>query len=273
MVGTMPGFFVTATGTDVGKTYVTAGLIRAGRRAGLTMDALKPVLSGFAPDTLASSDAAVLLGALDRLVTDATVAAIAPWRFVAPRRGLVIGLAVLLAAGGLLNLRYLSIDAVPDISPKQVMILTQAKGLGPLEAERLVTFPIENAMAGVPGMTSIRSTSRFGLSAVYVTFRDDVDVDTARERVAERLRIVEATMLPGVGTPQMGPVATGLGEIYQFRVVGPGYTPMQLRRILQWQIAPRLKLVPGVTDVNIYGGQPRNLRGPDPTRRPAPLRG
>ena len=80
----MPGLFVTATGTDVGKTYVTAGLIRAGRRAGLTVDALKPVLSGFAPDTLASSDAAVLLGALDRPVTSATVAAIAPWRFVAP---------------------------------------------------------------------------------------------------------------------------------------------------------------------------------------------
>ena len=84
MGGTMPGFFVTATGTDVGKTYVTAGLIRAGRRAGLTVDALKPVLSGFAPDTLASNDAAVLLGALERPVTTATVAAIAPWRFVAP---------------------------------------------------------------------------------------------------------------------------------------------------------------------------------------------
>ena len=174
---------------------------------------------------------------------------------VAARRGLVLALACLLAAGGVINLRGLSVDAVPDISPKQVMVLTQAKGLGPLEAERLVTFPIENAMAGIPDMTAIRSTSRFGLSAVYVTFRDGVDVNIARTLVAERLKTAEATMPPGVGTPQMGPVATGLGEVYQFQVVGPGYTPMQLRRILQWQIAPKLKLVPGVTDVNIYGGQ------------------
>ena len=175
--------------------------------------------------------------------------------FVARRRGLVLALAALLAIGGVVNLRGLSIDAVPDISPKQVMVLTQAKGLGPLEAERLVTFPIENAMAGVPDMETIRSTSRFGLSAVYVTFRDGVDVNVARTLVAERLKLAEASMPPGVGTPQMGPVATGLGEVYQFQVVGPGYTPMQLRRILQWQIAPKLKLVPGVTDVNIYGGQ------------------
>ena len=177
------------------------------------------------------------------------------FRFVAARRGLVLALAALLVVGGVVNLRGLSIDAVPDISPKQVMILTQAKGLGPLEAERLVTFPLENAMAGIPGMKAIRSISRFGLSAVYVTFRDDVDVNTARTLVSERLKTAVANMPPGVGTPQMGPVATGLGEVYQFRVVGPGYTPMQLRRILQWQIAPKLKLVPGVTDVNIYGGE------------------
>ena len=177
------------------------------------------------------------------------------FRFIAARRGLVLALAALLAIVGVMNLRGLSIDAVPDISPKQVMVLTQAKGLGPLEAERLVTFPIENAMAGVPDMEAIRSTSRFGLSAVYVTFRDGVDVNTARTLVAERLKTAEANMPQGVGTPQMGPVATGLGEVYQFEVVGPGYTPMQLRRILQWQIAPKLKLVPGVTDVNLYGGQ------------------
>ena len=177
------------------------------------------------------------------------------FQLVAARRGLVLALAVLLATGGVVNLGGLSVDAVPDISPKQVMVLTQAKGLGPLEAERLVTFPIENAMAGIPDMKAIRSTSRFGLSAVYVTFRDGVDVNTARTLVAERLKTAVANMPPGVGTPQMGPVATGLGEVYQFEVVGPGYTPMQLRRILQWQIAPKLKLVPGVTDVNIYGGQ------------------
>ena len=174
---------------------------------------------------------------------------------IVARRGLVLALATLLAIGGAVNLTGLSIDAVPDISPKQVMILTQAKGLGPLEVERLVTFPIENAMAGLPDMKSIRSTSRFGISAVYVTFKDSVTVENARAEVSERLPAAIATMPPGVGTPNMGPVATGLGEVYQFELRGPGYTPMQLHSILEWQIAPKLKLVPGVTDVNIYGGQ------------------
>ena len=176
------------------------------------------------------------------------------FRFVAGHRGLVLATALLLAVGGLYNLTGLSVDAVPDISPKQVMILTQANGLGPLEAERLVTFPIENAMAGTPGLKSIRSTSRFGLSAVYVTFEDGTDADQDRTFVSERIKAAVATMPPGIGQPQMGPVATGLGEVYQFEVVGPGYTPMALHRILQWQIAPQLKLVSGVTDVNIYGG-------------------
>ncbi len=175
--------------------------------------------------------------------------------FIVARRELVLALAVLLAIGGTINLTGLSIDAVPDISPKQVMILTQAKGLGPLEVERLVTFPLENTMAGTPNVKSIRSTSRYGISAVYVTFQDGVPVETARALVAERLPAAIATMPPGVGTPNMGPVATGLGEVYQFELRGPGYTPMQLHRILEWQIAPKLKLVSGVTDVNIYGGQ------------------
>ena len=175
--------------------------------------------------------------------------------FIVARRGLILALAALLAIGGAINLSGLSIDAVPDISPKQVMILTEAKGLGPLEVERLVTFPVENAMAGVPDMKSIRSTSRFGISAVYITFKEAVSVENARAEVSERLTAAIATMPPGVGKPTMGPVATGLGEVYQFELRGPGYTQMELHRILEWQIAPKLKLVPGVTDVNIYGGQ------------------
>ena len=174
---------------------------------------------------------------------------------IVARRAVILALAALLAIGGIINLRGLAIGAVPDISPKQVMILTRAKGLGPLEVERLVTFPLENAMAGIPDMKSIRSTSRFGISAVYVTFQDSVAVDTARAVVAERLPSAIATMPPGVGRPEMGPVATGLGEIYEFELRGPGYTQMQLQRILEWQIAPKLKLVTGVTGVNIYGGE------------------
>jgi len=175
------------------------------------------------------------------------------------RRWLMLALALAVVAGGLLNLRGFAVDAVPDISPKQVMVLTQAQGLGPLEVERLVTVPVEYSMAGLPGLKSIRSTSRFGLSAVYVTFQDATDLPGARSMVMERLNQAKEAMPAGVGSPQMGPTATGLGEVYQFEVRGPGHTPMELRQILQWTIAPKLRLVPGITDVNIYGGQMRTF--------------
>ncbi len=171
------------------------------------------------------------------------------------RRWLVLVLAVMGAAGGIANIEGLSIDAVPDISPKQVMILTLSPGLGPLEVERLVSFPVESAMAGAPGLTTVRSTSRFGVSAVYVTFEDGVPLTEARNQVFQRLPQAKAMMPAGVGDPQMGPMATGLGEIYQFELRGPAYSPMELKRLLQWTIAPRLKLTPGIADVNIYGGE------------------
>ena len=170
------------------------------------------------------------------------------------RRWLVIVLALAVVAAGWLNLQHLAIDAVPDISPKQVMILTEATGLGPLEVERLVTFPIETQMAGLPGLQDVRSTSRFGLSAVYVTFDDSADVQSARSQVGERLQAAQAMMPPGVGTPALGPFATGLGEILEFELRGPGYTAMELYQMLQWRIVPQLRLVPGIVDVNIYGG-------------------
>ncbi len=170
------------------------------------------------------------------------------------RRWLVMVLALAVVAGGWLNLRQLAIDAVPDISPKQVMVLTEATGLGPLEVERLVSFPIETAVAGLPLLQGVRSTSRFGLSAVYVTFEDGADVQTARSQVVERLQQAQAMLPPGVGMPSLGPFATGLGEILEFEVRGPGFTPMELYQMLQWRIVPQLRLVPGIADVNIYGG-------------------
>ena len=171
------------------------------------------------------------------------------------RRWLVLVLALAGAVGGIVNLEGLSIDAVPDVSPKQVMVLTLSPGLGPLEVERLVSFPVENAMAGAPGLSGIRSTSRYGVSAVYVTFDDSMSITEARSQVFQRLPLAKTMMPAGVGDPQMGPMATGLGEIYQFEVRGPGYSPMALKRILQWTIAPKLKLTPGIADVNVYGGQ------------------
>lgn len=175
--------------------------------------------------------------------------------FLVARRWLVLAVAVVAAAAGVWNMTGLSIDAVPDISPKQVMILTQSPGLGPLEVERLVTFPVENAMAGAPGVEEIRSTSRYGVSAVYVTFEDDVPVFQARAEVSQRLPDAKANMPAAAGDPRMGPMATGLGEVYQFELRGAAYTPMDLRRILQWQIAPQLKQTAGVVDLNIYGGE------------------
>jgi cobalt-zinc-cadmium resistance protein CzcA len=170
------------------------------------------------------------------------------------RRWLVMVLALGVVAGGWFNLRQLAIDAVPDISPKQVMILTEATGLGPLEVERLVSFPIETAVTGLPMLKDVRSTSRFGLSAVYVTFEDGANVQIARAQVAERLQQAQSMLPPGMGTPTLGPFATGLGEILEFELRGPGFTPMELYQMLQWRIVPQLRLVPGIAEVNIYGG-------------------
>ena len=171
------------------------------------------------------------------------------------RRWLVLILTPAVVAVGWLNMQQLAIDAVPDISPKQVLILTEASGLGPLEVERLVTFPIEMQMTGLPGLKDVRSKSRFGLSAVYVTFDDSVNVETERARVFQRVQQAKQMMPPGVGSPEEGPLTTGLGEILEFELRGPGYTPMQLYQILQWQIVPQLRLVPGIVNVDIYGGE------------------
>ncbi len=171
------------------------------------------------------------------------------------RRWLVLVMALGVVGAGWVNLQQLAIDAVPDISPKQVLVLTEAQGLGPLEVERLVTVPVEMQMSGLPLLKEVRSKSRFGLSAVYVTFDDSADVETARAEVFERLQQARAMMPPGVGTPTEGPFATGLGEILEFELRGPGFTQMQLYQMLQWRIVPQLRLVPGIVDVNIYGGQ------------------
>ena len=134
------------------------------------------------------------------------------FEFIVRRRWLVLIVSLGIAAAGFYNLLNLAIDAVPDISPKQVMILTEVSGMAAPEVERLATFPVENAMAGIPGLKSIRSISRFGISAVYVTFHDTVEETTARQYVFQRLQQAKQMMAPGVGEPNMGPMATGLGE-------------------------------------------------------------
>lgn len=170
-------------------------------------------------------------------------------------RFLIIVLTLLMIGVGIYDLRRLPIDAVPDITPNQVLILTQSPGLGPVEVERFITYPIEAAMSGLPGITEIRSTSRFGLSVVYVFFEEDMDIYFARRLVLERLPQARELIPPGFGSPEMGPISTGLGEIYQFEVKGEGYSPMELRSILEWDIAFKLRSVPGVVEVNTYGGE------------------
>ena len=175
--------------------------------------------------------------------------------FSVQQRFLVFVFTLLLAALGLDALRKLPIDAVPDITNVQVQVLTTSPGLGPVEVERFVTFPVESAMSGLPDVEDIRSISRFGLSVVTVVFDEKVDVYFARQLVQERLGAAREEIPEGYGTPEMGPVSTGLGEIYQFVVEGDDESPMELRSILEWQIAPRLRSVPGVVEMNTFGGE------------------
>ena len=163
--------------------------------------------------------------------------------------------AVIIGVGTYSMLR-LPIDAVPDVTPNQVLILTQAPGLGPVEVERFITFPVETSMSGLPNITDIRSVSRFGLSVVYVYFDESIDIYFARRLVLERLPEARDAIPDGFGTPEMGPISTGLGEIYQFEVRGPkNYSLMDLRSILDWDIAFKLRSVPGVVEVNSFGGE------------------
>ncbi|MBL0197775.1 MAG: efflux RND transporter permease subunit [Myxococcales bacterium] len=169
-------------------------------------------------------------------------------------RFLMLALLVLLLAGGVGAARALPIDAVPDVSTVQVAVLTDCPGLAPVEVERVVTFPMEAALNGLPHLTELRSVSRDGLSAVTVIFDDKTDVWFARQMVLERVRGVEAGLPKGSGRPELSPVSGGLGEIYQFVVRSDRHSPMQLRTILDWEIVPKLRSVPGVIELNTMGG-------------------
>lgn len=171
---------------------------------------------------------------------------------------LVILGALLLAGAGLWAVTQLPIDAVPDVTNVQVQVLTKAPALGPEEIEQFITFPIEAAMSGVPRVEEIRSLSQFGLSAITIVFEEGTDIFWARQQVGERLVVARDTIPAGVGVPELGPLTTGLGEIYQFEVralPGYDYSLMKLREILDWQVAYQLRSVPGVIEVNTFGGE------------------
>ena len=177
-------------------------------------------------------------------------------------RWIVLIVVLALAGLGVWNFQRLPIDATPDITNVQVMINTEAEGYSPLEAEQRLTFPIETSLAGLPGLEYTRSVSRYGLSQVTAIFGDDTDVYFARQLVGERLRSVSSSLPMGI-EPALGPIATGLGEIFMYTVESePGakkpdgtlYTPEDLRTLQDWIIRPQLRMVPGVTEVNSIGG-------------------
>ena len=173
-------------------------------------------------------------------------------------RFIVLIASLLILGMGLVAATQIPLDAVPDLTNVQVQVLTNSPALGPEEVEQFITFPIENAMSGVPNVDEIRSISRFGLSAVTVTFHDGTDIYWARNQVNERLQRARENIPPGMGTPELGPIATGMSEIYQFEVRSkPGfkYSLSELRSMLDWQIAFQLRSVQGVVEVNTFGGE------------------
>jgi len=180
--------------------------------------------------------------------------------FSLAQRFLVIIGAVMLVVIGALSWQQLTLDAVPDITTNQVQINTNTGGLSPLEVEKLVTFPIETAMGGVPGRQSVRSLSQYGLSQVTVVFDDAVDTYFARQLVNERLNNVREQLPAGVEAPQLGPVSTGLGEVYMYAVESDTRSIMDLRTLQDWTIAPQLRTVPGVAEVNAADGSEKQYQ-------------
>jgi heavy metal efflux system protein len=155
---------------------------------------------------------------------------------------------MVLIAGGFAA-STIPLDAVPDLTNVQVQVLTNSPSLGPVEVEQFITFPVENAMSGLPRIAEIRSISRFGLSAVTVAFEEGTDIYWARNLINERLQKARQEIPAGMGDPQMGPIATGMSEIYQFEVrakQGTTMILMELRTVLDWQIAFQLRSVLGV---------------------------
>ncbi len=183
-------------------------------------------------------------------------------RFCIEQRWLVMGAVLAMAGLGIFSYTRLPVDAVADISNVQVVVNTQAPGYSPLETEQRVTFPIETVMAGLPGLEQTRSLSRYGLSQVTILFKDGTDPYFARQLVNQRMQEVRDRLPAGV-TPAMGPISTGLGEIYLWTVEaapearkadGTPYTPADLREIQDWVIKPQLRNVAGVTEINSIGG-------------------
>jgi len=182
----------------------------------------------------------------------ALLATIVEWS-LRNRPAVLLAMVLLVGLGVRASLR-LPIDAVPDVTNVQVQVLTASPALSPVEIEKYVSVPIERALAGIPRVTEVRSTSKYGISVVTVVFEDDTDIYFARAMVTERMMGVRDAVPEAFGEPELGPISTGLGEIYQFTVRNDALSLMQLEELLDWEIAPALRTVPGVVELNSMGG-------------------
>ena len=183
------------------------------------------------------------------------------------QRFLVILGALGLLAFGIWSTLKLNLAAFPDVTNIQVQVNTQAPGLAAVEVERLITFPVESVMNGLPGVEQVRSVSKTGLSVVTVVFDDSTDTYFARQLVLERLQVAKERIPNGLGAPELGPITTGLGQVYKYILTSPKLDAMELRAINDWQVKFALRTVPGVTDVLSFGGDVRQYQvNVDPNR-------
>ncbi|MBC8073921.1 MAG: efflux RND transporter permease subunit, partial [Deltaproteobacteria bacterium] len=169
-------------------------------------------------------------------------------------RAMVLLMTFVLVGLGVRAALRLPIDAVPDVTNVQVQVITTAPALSPLEIEKYVSIPVERSMSGIPHVTETRSLSKYGFSLVTVVFEDDVDIWFARQLVGERMSEAREAVGGGLGVPELGPVSSALGEIYQFTVRNDALDAMQIEEMLDWEIAPQLRSVPGVVELNTQGG-------------------
>lgn len=174
--------------------------------------------------------------------------------FSVRQKFVALSLVILMAVAGYFSLVQLPINSLPDVTPVQVLVITKAGRYSPYDVEKLVSYPIETAMNGLPDVAEVRSISQFGLSAVTVEFEENTDIYFARQMVSQRLQSISDELPPDVSSPQLGPITTALGEIYQYVVRGENYSLTELREIQDWLIAPQLKVVKGVTEINSFGG-------------------
>jgi cobalt-zinc-cadmium resistance protein CzcA len=175
-------------------------------------------------------------------------------------RALVLVATLLFIVVGVRAALQLPIDAVPDVTNVQVQIITAAPALSPVEVEQYISIPVERAMSGLPKTTQVRSVSKYGLSVVTVVFHDGTDIYFARQLINERMREATEAVPAAYGKPEMGPISTGLGEIFQFTVRGENHSLMELEELLDWYIGPQLRTVPGVVETNSFGGENREYQ-------------